>query len=114
MKRGTWKQIERDWAEWLGGERIPVTGRHSGDVPDIQHHRFAIEVKAGKTISTRLRAGMDQAIKAAEVTGRTPLLCVTHNAGPGKPKEHYVIMRKDDFLTTLTDTGPQAPSIPGT
>ena len=47
-----WKQIERDWANELIArptnatvERVPVTGRHSGDVPDIQHPYFAIEVK---------------------------------------------------------------------
>ena len=97
MNRATWKKIERDWAEWLGGQRVPVTGRHSGDVPDIEHPKYAIEVKAGKTMSTRLRHGMDQAVKAGEATEKIPLLCVTHNQGPGKPKEHYVITRLEDW-----------------
>lgn len=48
--RGTWKKSERDAAETLGGKRIPVTGRHSGDVPDIEHPIFAIEHKYGKRV----------------------------------------------------------------
>ena len=34
--RERWKSFERRVAAQLGGQRIPVTGRHSGDVPDIE------------------------------------------------------------------------------
>jgi len=53
MDRSTWKQHERNWADRMPTrpgqltQRIPVTGRHSADVPDIDHSDFAIEVKAG-------------------------------------------------------------------
>ena len=51
MDRSTWKNWERKWAEFLGGDevnakRIPVTGSQSGDVPDVDTIKFAGEVKA--------------------------------------------------------------------
>ena len=58
MDRSTWKQHERNWADRMPTrpgqltQRIPVTGRHSADVPDIDHSDFAIEVKAGKVVSS--------------------------------------------------------------
>ncbi len=27
-----------------------------------------------------------------------PLVCITQNSGRGKPKEHYVLLRLEDFL----------------
>lgn len=97
MNRSRWKQIERDWALWLGGKRVPVTGRQRGDAPDVAHDLYAIEVKAGKVMSPRLREGMAQAKAAAVGTGKTPLLCVTHSVGPGHANEHYVVMALEDF-----------------
>lgn len=41
----TWKAVERQIAEYIGGKRIPVTGRHTQETPDIQHHYWAPEVK---------------------------------------------------------------------
>ena len=98
MNRETWKSIERFWARKLGGERIPVTGRHSGDVPDIDHPLWAIEVKAGKTLNTRLREGMKQAIRASTGTNKTPLLCITHNLQGRDGSEHWVAMRLQDWV----------------
>ena len=59
--RGASKGIERWWANLLGGKRVPITGRSRGDAPDVEHPTFSIEVKAGKTISSRLAEGMEQA-----------------------------------------------------
>lgn len=98
MNRSTWKQIERDWALDLGGKRVPVTGRQRGDVPDVEHPLYAIEVKAGRVMSPRLREGMSQAKAAAAGTGKTPLLVVTHCDGRGYPREEYVVMTKADFI----------------
>ena len=97
MNRSTWKQIERDWAEWLGGKRVPVNGRQRGSAPDVEHPLYAIEVKAGKTMPTRLRDGMQQAVASSIGTGKIPLLCVSHSRGRGIPIAHYVIMRLEDF-----------------
>lgn len=102
MTRGRWKAIERWWALQLGGRRIPVTGRHSGDVPDVDHPHLAIEVKAGKVLPVRLRDGMRQAKAAAararnEGKDKTPVVCLTHSVGPGLPNEHFVLLTLDDF-----------------
>ena len=83
MDRSTWKGWERWWKEKLGGDkvnakRIPVTGRHSGDVPDIETITFAGEVKAGSVASSRTLKAVDQARKAANATGKIPILCQTH------------------------------------
>ena len=64
MDRSVWKNWERKVAEWFGGDkvnakRIPVTGRHSGDVPDVETIKFAIEVKAGKVVSSRTQHRME-------------------------------------------------------
>jgi len=108
MNRATWKAIERWWAEQLGGVRVPVNGRQRGSAPDVEHDRYAIEVKAGRCMPTRLRDGMRQAMASAAMhpTGsRTPLLCVSHSVA-GRPSEHYVILRLEDWQG-LTGDGKQ-------
>ena len=83
MDRSTWKNWERKWAEFLGGDavnakRIPVTGRQSGDVPDVETIKFAIEVKAGKVVSSRTLKAIDQAKKAGISTGKIPVVVQVH------------------------------------
>lgn len=97
MNRRTWKKQESWWAEQLGGERVPVTGRQRGDAPDVEHALYAIEVKCGRVMSERLREGMSQAVAASVGTGKMPLLCVTHSVGPGRANEHYVVLRLEDW-----------------
>lgn len=71
----TWKGGERSSAEFVGGERIPVTGRKGrrkkgeveeevGTPPDIDHDVLAIEQKDGKQIPKLLTRAMSQAISA--------------------------------------------------
>jgi hypothetical protein len=96
MHRATWKNWERFWAHQLGGVRVPVSGRARGDTPDVSHPLWAIEVKAGRVLSPRLRLGMRQAIAAAR-NGQTPLLCISHTSA-GRPAEHYVMLRLRDWL----------------
>lgn len=43
--RRSWKRIEQRVAEYIGGRRIPVTGRQRGDAPDIEHNWLSPEVK---------------------------------------------------------------------
>ena len=112
--RSRWKQVERDWAEALGGKRVPVTGRARGSAPDVEHPVFSVEVKAGAVVSERFRDGMEQAIANATLTGRIPLLCISNTRkaqGKGTkgsigrpPAEHYVVMRKEDFMQVLKST----------
>ena len=99
MARHTWKAWERWWADTLEEmgfgptQRIPVTGRSSGDVPDLDNAILAPEVKAGKVLGSRMRKALEQADKAGKATGRIPIVLVTNTSGPGKAAEHVVIIR---------------------
>ena len=69
MDRSTWKKWELWLVATLGGDRVnakrnTVTGRHSGDTPDVETIKFAVEVKAGKVVSSRTLKAVDQALKA--------------------------------------------------
>ena len=105
MDRGTWKKHERDWAERMPNrpgqkaERIPVTGRHSADVPDIAHSDFAIEVKVGKVVSSRTLKGLDQAVKASQATppNKIPVLCQSNKTEGQRDLDHIVTMRYQDW-----------------
>ena len=101
MDRSTWKKEERWWAAQLGGRRVPVTGRQRGDAPDIEHALYSIEVKAGRVMSSRMREAMLQA-DASRRGDQRPLVCITQNSGRGRPKEHYVLLRLEDFLAITT------------
>lgn len=52
----TWKSIERQIAAYIGGQRVPVTGRHDQTTPDIAHLTYAIEVKHRRDIPLWLGA----------------------------------------------------------
>ena len=96
MHRSTWKAIERQWAERLGGRRVPVTGRTRGDAPDVEHEIWSIEVKAGRVMSTRLQTAVEQA-EASRKGNQIPLVCITQTEGRGKPNEDYILMRFKDW-----------------
>ncbi len=102
MDRSTWKKWERWWAETLGGEKtgakpIPVTGRQSGDVPDVETIKFAVEVKAGKVVSSRTIKAVDQAMKAGRATGKIPIVAQTHKINENKAL-HLVTLDLATFL----------------
>jgi len=100
-----WKQIERDWADKLlprtsdaKVERIPVTGRHSGDVPDVEHPYFAVEVKYGKVVSSRTLKAIEQARMASEANrGKLPIVCQSHKQEGARNLHHIVTMDLNTF-----------------
>jgi len=98
MAKSNWKKKEREWAAALGGKRVPITGRQRGDVPDIEHPLWAIELKSGKAlVSSRVKTALDQAKAAAVGTDKTPLVCLDETRqGSGNIK--LVVMTLDDFL----------------
>ncbi len=102
--RAAWKAIERQWADRLGGKRVPVTGRQRGDAPDIEHPTLAIEVKAGKTISTRLSDGMEQA-KASIIGDQLPIVCATQSRTGNKGNLNWVMMEADTFIQIARKAG---------
>jgi len=102
VDRSTWKNWERKWAEFLGGDkvnakRIPVTGRQSGDVPDVETIKFAVEVKAGKVVSSRTLKAIEQARKAGIATRKIPIVAQTHKINKNNAI-HLVTMELDVFL----------------
>lgn len=100
MSDKRWKQIERWWASILGGVRIPVTGRHSADVPDIAHPYWAIEVKYSNTPPARILKGLEQAKRAAEARSSDlmPILCQSYHVKGERDLRHLVTMEVDDWL----------------
>ena len=102
MNRSTWKRHEREWADMLGGKRVPVSGRQRGDQPDIQHPRFSVEVMAGLVLSTRVLTAMEQAI-AAMKDGQTPIVCISNRKKGGQnTSAKYVLMRAEDFVNLIS------------
>ena len=102
MDRSTWKKWERWWANALGGDSVnakrnAVTGRHSGDVPDVETIKFAVEVKAGKVVSSRTLKAIDQAIKGGKATNKIPIVAQTHKIND-KTAVHLVTMDLETFL----------------
>jgi hypothetical protein len=96
-KKDTWKSIERNVAAALRGNRIPVTGRVRGWVPDIDHPVFAIEVKHKEVKRPDwITKAYEQAVAASEKTGKTPLV-VDHRLYESTG-ESMIFMRLDDLL----------------
>ena len=70
-----WKDNERMIAKYIGGERVPITGRQRGDAPDIKHNWLSVEVKLRQRIPTWIKNGIDQAEKSA-VGQQMPVLII--------------------------------------
>ena len=107
MNNSVLKNWERKWAEFLGGDKVkaqrnPVTGRHSGDVPDVETIKFAAEVKAGKVVSARTLKAVEQARKAGIATNKIPIVCQTHKVND-KVAKHLVTMELETFLNITKD-----------
>jgi hypothetical protein len=97
MSDKTWKKVERKIAELLGGVRVPVTGRGRGDMPDILHPDFSIEVKHREQFPDWLMDAMEQAVKSKR--GAQIPLVVLHEKGQ-KFSQALCIIRLCDILET--------------
>lgn len=86
-----WKRIERQLAELFGGERVPITGRQRGDVPDIRHHLFSFEVKHRANLPGWLHDAMAQAILSMDEHHKIPVV-VLHEKYQ-KIEDSYVIIK---------------------
>src|SRR3989304_532945 len=85
------KAIERDWAHALGTARIGPTGARG---PDLRVGPWEIEVKS--RLHARLPSLIQEAIRKA-APGQTPVLALTLR-NPGHPSDHYVVLRREDFV----------------
>jgi hypothetical protein len=89
-----WKRSERRVAGILGGERVPVSGRQRGDVPDVDAGWISCEVKHRASLPAWLLDAMNQA-RAAARDGQLPL-AVLHEAGT-RHADNLVVLRLADF-----------------
>jgi len=104
MHRSTWKAIERLWATRIGGTRVPITGRQRGDVPDIEHPKLSVEVKAGKTISSRQQTALVQA-ESARRGDKVPVVLLTHSRPGNKGNVEAIMFDREWGLHVLRLAG---------
>ena len=95
MADKAWKRSERGIARPLGGERVPVTGRQRGDVPDVKHAWLSIECKHRKALPAWLYEALDQARAAA--WGEQLPIAVLHQSGE-RHSEDVVALRLSAFI----------------
>ena len=100
-----WKVTERFVASVLGGTRVPITGRQRGDVPDIAHPRYSIEVKrrsAPTAFPKWLTTAIEQADAANKDGCKTPIVVIEHAHGSGHSNDYYILLRMNDFVDLTT------------
>jgi len=97
--REAWKSQERYVAAMMGGKRVPVTGRDRGDVPDILHPSFSVEVKAGRNAlsAATIKLAQAQAHASSVKDGKEPISVHVQTSGRGKPREAYVVWKLERF-----------------
>lgn len=94
MSEKGWKRVEREIASILHGERVPVTGRARGDVPDIRHRWLSIEAKSRRTLPAWLLKAVAQA-RAAATEHHLPV-AILHEQGD-RHSNDLVVMQLRDF-----------------
>lgn len=72
MTDKAWKACERRVAKYIGGERVPITGRQRGDVPDIEHNFLVPEVKYKNKMPAWIYDALNQAEAAQRRTSQMP------------------------------------------
>lgn len=105
--RNTWKQRERNVAEVLGGQRIPVTGidRHGADVVTPLLH---VQVKHGRNRPSYLRDWLDGICGTAKDAGKVGI--VVWSAPREAQGDALVVMRLSDFESLHGTLRPAADS----
>jgi hypothetical protein len=95
MADKAWKRWERQIAKYIGGERVPVTGRQRGDAPDIAHNWLSVEVKY---TSNGLPLKWFEARAQSEASAKHSQLPVQIYAENGmNAGECFIMMRLSDF-----------------
>ena len=89
-----WKAWERKIAKYIGGERVPITGRQRGDAPDIKHNWLSVEVKTRKKLPNWLFEARAQ----AEASARANQMPIQFYAEKGmEVGEVFCVVRLSDF-----------------
>lgn len=76
MTDTAWKAFERRVASFIGGERVPVTGRQRGSAPDIWHPWLSVECKYRKTLPEWIKDAMRQAVASKAKVNDLPIVIV--------------------------------------
>jgi hypothetical protein len=95
MTNPAWKRTERRIAAILGGRRVPITGRQRGDVPDVSHPLWSVEVKHRQTLPGWLCAAVEQS-QAAAMPGQIPIAVIHEHGRPYAAA--LVVMTLDQFM----------------
>ena len=93
MSEKTWKSVERRVAKFIGGKRVPVSGRHRGDAPDIEHNWLSVECKYRARLPTWLHDAMNQAEASAMPRQMPCVILVERGKGTG---DSYIVFRLKD------------------
>lgn len=91
-----WKAVERAIAARLGGQRVPVPGRHNSEAPDIEHEWLAIEVKHRNNMPMWIAKAMKQAIASQKSEQQLPIVVLHEKNKPYD--EANVVIRLSDFV----------------
>ena len=95
MSDRAWKKWERKVAKYIGGERVPVTGRARGDAPDIAHAWLSVEVKY---TASGMPMKWYQARAQSEASARGNQLPVQIYTEKGMHVgDAFIVMRLSDF-----------------
>ncbi len=95
MTNPAWKRTERRVAALLGGRRVPITGRQRGDVPDVSHPLWSVEVKHRQTLPGWLCEAVEQS-QAAAMPGQIPIAVIHEHGRPYAAA--LVVMTLDQFM----------------
>jgi len=91
--RNTWKQRERDVAEFFHGTRNPLSGRNSKHTAgDVIHDRLFIEVKLRRRHTAV--SLWDKTKALADKENKTPVVCLCEKGRPG----FWILVHSDDFV----------------
>lgn len=102
MSDKRWKAVEREVMTYLGGRRIPITGRVRGDVPDGSHPWLVPEIKHTGQFPKKWREAHLQAVSAyiklqVDDPGKDRLPIVIIHPHRAKIENCYVMLNLEDF-----------------
>lgn len=94
MAEKLWKFWERKIAAYIGGRRVPVTGRQRGDAPDIEHNWLSVEVKMRSKLPNWLFDARAQAEASAKPRQLPVQIYVQKGMEVG---DAFIVCRLKDF-----------------
>lgn len=94
MADKAWKRCERRVAKYIGGERVPITGRQRGDVPDVKHNWLSVEIKYRAKLPRWLYEARSQAEAAAQPRQLPVQIYVERGMDV---KDAFIVCRLSDF-----------------